>query len=174
MSLTQGVNEQIPALIKDELYKLTIRLQQTLRFVQGVFERNRTVAMGVFTDVAFNANDFTASAGTWTLAIGDLSTFQWRIIGTSLLINFCFDTTSVTAGGAFQTLRVQIPGSFVANRLTFAKLGHATDNGVVSDLLMYVTAGGSVINFARSDGAAFTNAANTTTIRGQIEFEVRT
>jgi hypothetical protein len=81
-----------------------------------LFEKGRSLYMGQWTDVAFNAADFTASGGvgpTWTVAVGDLVTFRYRLIGNGMTVQVYIQTSTV-GGTAPNELRIKIPGAFSA------------------------------------------------------------
>src|SRR5882672_6592367 len=64
---------------------------------------------------AFNAANFTAGgAQTWTLQAGDVASFAYTIFGKTMTVAFALQTTSV-GGVPDPTLRITIPGGFVAN-----------------------------------------------------------
>jgi hypothetical protein len=69
-------------------------------------------AMGTWTSVPYNAANFTASAGTWVVAAGDVAAYQYALIGKILLLNFFLNTTTVTGSPA--TLRLALPAGLIA------------------------------------------------------------
>jgi hypothetical protein len=128
-------------------------------------------ASGVYTNVTYNAGDYTASAGTWTVDSADVTTFQYRMIGKSMLVNFQIANTDVSAGA---TLRIAIPGGFTANKGVIVPI-RVIDNGVAGTGLAQVVASGTrIICYASVAAAGFAvTAADNTGVQGQIEFEVR-
>lgn len=126
-----------------------------------------------WSDVAFNAANFTASAGTWTLTSPDQVTWSYQLDGNKMTVSFEFDDTSVSAGPA--ELRVAIPLGRIAARKMSAPLSSAIDNATALDTgRAQVTAGVNYISFYKNAAsAAWTASANATSIRGQFTFMVR-
>ena len=66
---------------------------------------------GVWTAVPFNAADFTAAAGTWTVIAGDVITFRYTLVGKIMFVAlYVRGNVSTTTG----ELRVKIPGGYTA------------------------------------------------------------
>jgi hypothetical protein len=128
-------------------------------------------ASGAFTNVAYNAGDFTASAGTWTVDSADVKTFQYRLIGKSMLITFNIAGTDVSAGA---TLRIALPGGFTCNKEVLVPI-RIVDNGTSGIGLAQVVASGTqIICYASAAAAGFAvTAADNTNVQGQIEIEVQ-
>ncbi len=122
-----------------------------------------------FSTPAYNGGNFTASGSmTWTVASGDISTYKYRIVGKSLLVQFyLFDTT---VGGTPSTaLRIAIPNSYVATGKTTRPIT-LVDNSANVTGYAFVDASGTYISVMRLDGGNFT--AGTVWVFGDIEFEV--
>lgn len=130
-------------------------------------------SVGTWTTPAFNAGDFTAnSGGSWTVEAGDVTTFAYNIINKIMTVSFVFITTTVVGGGSVNTLSVLLPASKTSTKAMFGSCsisdaGGARETGEVS-----VTASGTSINFLRAGSAVWSNATNTTALRGQLTFEI--
>lgn len=124
-----------------------------------------------WTAVAFNAGDFAAvTAGTWTVAAGDVVSFRYRLIGKTMLISLVLSATTIArSGGNPQVLSVTIPAGKTAAATFYARAAFALDNGVVADVLFTVT--GTTILIQRTDSAQWANATDTTYIWGQVMLE---
>jgi hypothetical protein len=139
----------------------------------GTFtERGRTKPMGEWTTVAFSAGNFTANGSmTWTVASGDVTTFQYRIVGKSLLITFYL--TGGTVGGSVNNeLRIAIPGGFTVNQSVVVPV-RALNNGVYGVTLCLAAAGATVLTFYPNIAAAGNWTAGTVNMQGQIEVEIQ-
>lgn len=128
---------------------------------------------GAEIDIAFDAANYTADAGTWTVASGDQITLKYIVRGKLLLYQFNIQTTSVSNAGAF--LRLTIPNSY-----TWAGSGTVTDITRTSDAgatsvpgYARATAGNSYLEF-RSNfaNAGYAIATDNTAVIGQLETEI--
>lgn len=134
--------------------------------VGGVVESHYAAGMGVWTTFTPTR---TATAGTWTA--GNLTTAQYRIVGKSMLVVFYISNTSVSNAGV--TLKIAIPGGFVANKdiavpILISNAG-ATGTGIAS-----VSPAGTTIAFQSSTAfGLFGISAGATDVIGSIEFEVQ-
>lgn len=138
-----------------------------------LLERNRTANVGEWTSVAYNAANFTASAGTWTVGATDQLTFKYMLVGKTLFVTFAFDATSTSAGMG-TNLRIPIPGGFVSANTQDNLNVRGIDAGAAVTAFAEVQAGGTTISFYRQDQANWASGAvDTTYIRGSIFFEVQ-
>ncbi len=101
--------------------------------------------------MSYNAGDFTASAGNWTVDAGDFTQYSYLLIGKTMFINFRFDATDLSAAPV--SLSVTIPaGKTAAKRVDFPIV--IANAGLAGMGMGNVAAGGTKINF-------FTNIAGT-------------
>lgn len=136
----------------------------------GLSERGRTVKLGEWTAVAYNAANFTASSGTWTVDSGDQVTYAYAIVGKAITVSFTIVGTDVSATPA--ELRIAIPGGFTAARRMDSAVW-LVNAGTREVGQAIVDAAGTYIRFLRSAAGNFsTTAADDTTVAGQITFEV--
>lgn len=126
--------------------------------------------LGSWTDVTFNAGDFTANGGTtptWTLTSGDQVLFRYCYIGVNLMkVQVYLATTTVASvAGNVTELRIKIPDGKTAVGQT-AQLVGAQENGVaVFDIYAGTdpTVDGTLIfirTFPIGAGRAFNQTAN--------------
>lgn len=121
-----------------------------------------------YTAPAFSAGDYTASAGTWTVASGDVTTLAYIVVGRMMTVWFTVIDTSVSTTPA--TLSLAIPASKTST-LRADNTCVIDENGTVVVGQCYVTAGGTTINFAKVSGN-FSATTNETNISGQITFPI--
>ncbi len=124
-----------------------------------------------WTSVPFSAGDFTClTAGTWTVAAGDVTTFKYLLIGKTMWVSFKLVTTTVVrSGGNPLALQIKIPASKTAASDVIAPTGYILDNGVFTT--GYMETSGTNILIFRSDVAQWANATDTTYVYGQMVLE---
>jgi hypothetical protein len=140
-------------------------------FSNGLKERGRSAKIGEWTDVAYSAGDFTASAGSWTVDAGDVLEFKYAIIGKTMFVSFVIAGTDLSA--AAEKLKIAIPGGFTAaNRSD--NFGFATDNGGTPEpATVTVLASGTTIDCGLLDGTNWAaTSSDNTNIVGEIFFDV--
>jgi hypothetical protein len=131
-----------------------------------------SVAIGTWTTVSFNAADFTASAGTWTVDSADVTSFAWSIVNKQMTVEFAVDATDVSATPAF--LQILIPGGYTSARLVYNQcyVKDAASSAVAGTV--QVNAADTKIYIGLTNGTAFsTTSSDNTRVRGQITFEVQ-
>ncbi len=94
--------------------------------ITKIFEKGRVVALGHWTSVAYAAGNFTASAGTWTVDSGDVTTYAYALDGQKMTVAFYINNTDVSNAGA--VLRIKIPDSKTATKYIATPI-QARDNG---------------------------------------------
>lgn len=144
-----------------------------LSVVGGYKERSRTIPLGEWVNVAFDAGNFAGSDSmTWTVESADQLTFQYTLIGKTLIINVDINATTV-GGTPSNLLLVTIPGGFTANK-SVQVVYRATDNGTTAIAVMSVAASGTVMRFsANLLGTSWSLSTNATRVQAQIAFEVQ-
>ena len=138
----------------------------------GYFERSRTTRMGEYITPAYNAGDFTASAGSWTVDSGDITTYAYNLVGKEMTVAFEIGNTDVSATP--NTLRIAIPGGFTSAK-RMRNLIQSVDAGAASTVgVAIVSAGGTVIDLTKDLAATAwtTTSADNTGVFGEITFEV--
>ncbi len=138
----------------------------------GLYERNRAARMGEWTDVAFNAANFTASGSmTWTVASGDQILFRTMMIGKTLFLEAFLDTTTV--GGTLSSeLFIAIPGGLLSNTKKQQEIP-IFDNNVAARGIARVDVGSATIGIIRGDVANFSASTNLTYVRVSMFLEVQ-
>ncbi len=138
----------------------------------GIKERDRTLSLGQFTTPTFSALNFTSPTGAWTLASGDVTTYEYQVVGTTMTVNFRLVTTTVT--GTPAALLIAIPGGYTsAARASGVFIGNS-NGGAFFTSEMEVTSGGTTIVLYPALNGIGTWAAGTdnTNVRGSFSFEV--
>lgn len=127
-----------------------------------------------WTTPTFAAGNFTANgAMTWTVGSGDVQTYAYHIIGKLMTVLFRINTSTVVAVVNTQLL-IAIPDGRTATKYTATPF-IASDNGAANEIgLCDVIAAGTKIRLSRLAGTNWTAAVDTTTVMGQITFEIDT
>jgi len=123
-----------------------------------------------WTVVPFNAADFSSDVGTWVVQAGDLVSFGYRLIGTTMIIRLETMTTTVT--GTPLILQVKIPGGKLA-AVQQTNSAIYSDNGTFGTGLVQSTVGGALLRCFIQTLGAWQNAANTTFVRFTATIEVQ-
>lgn len=142
-------------------------------FANGLRERGRTDLLGDWIDVAFDAGNFDGNGTqTWTLVSGDQLSFAYTLVGKTMLVAGYFNTSSV--GGVANTdLRVVIPDGYVSDALIIG-IARVNDAGAgFAAGTVYVTSGGTTINFQKIDGSNWTGSTDTTAIQFSLAFPIQ-
>lgn len=143
----------------------------TITATGSITERGRALAMGEWRIVGYDATAFTGSGSlTWTVTAAQQLTFQYTLIGKTMLLAFNFSSTTV-GGVADLSLRVRLPDQFssahnVYNPIVLVDAGTAALGFAVS----VVGVANPQLQFNRADGANF--SLGTTSVRGMVAFDV--
>lgn len=139
----------------------------------GLIERGRPQNMGDWTDVAFNAANFSSnSASTWTMAAGGQITLAYTLVGKTMIVNFWLNPTTVSAAAAPTELRIKIPGGYLSavNQRT-ANL-QFYDAGWFAGVINLVP-GGNYIGLQKMAGGQWSGGASNIAIIGQMAIELQ-
>lgn len=128
---------------------------------------------GQWAPVTFSAGNFTASAGTWTVASGDVNVNRAMVVDHTLFWKLDLTTTSVSNAGV--SLRATLPGGFTAAVTNMPQLIRVDDAGGGAAVGVALTgAGVSYVEFrATNAGGAFGIATNTTLVQASLVIEVQ-
>ncbi len=126
---------------------------------------------GIFISVAFSAGNFTANAGTWTVASGNQTAFRYKVDGGRLTVIFSIENTSV-AGGPVQ-LFIAIPNAFQALSLLFGQ-GINSDAGAADAIGIVIVKNTSAfkIENLKVGFGAFGASTNTTSVYGTVTSDI--
>lgn len=137
----------------------------------GFLERSRSTAVGEWITYTYNGGNFSASAGSWTVDVGDYSVFRYMLVGKTLWVNFALITTSVSNAGV--SLRFALPGGFTCATATqqFVRVSDA-GGALTTGLLVAAAASALVDIYATVAAGGFGIAVNNTTVVGMVAIEV--
>lgn len=141
---------------------------EALTVSDGVVERGRSVAMGVWTDVAYAAGNFTASgAMTWTVGSGDQKTYAYTLVGDTMTL--CFKVDGTTVGGTPSTdLRIALPGGVTAARTTTGAFQYLDAGGAATPGYWQVDVGTAYLRLLKQAFANWSSATDTTSVAGTV------
>ena len=126
---------------------------------------------GAWVSPSYSAGNFTAGGSmTWTVDIGDITTYAYQIIGKTMTVVF-FITATTVAGTPAINLIIAVPASKVATK-TISNTLYYSDNGTIGAGLVSITAAGTSINLYKSGFSNWTGATNTTAVYGELTFEI--
>jgi len=126
-----------------------------------------------WTTPPFNAGNFTASGSMiWTVEAGDVTTYQSMIIGKTMWVNFCINTSTV-GGTLSDILSIKIPLGKVSKEVVITKVGYLDDSGTLKEGRVKVSSGGTVLSIYLYVGGNFAASTNGTHVIGQIFFEIQ-
>jgi hypothetical protein len=124
---------------------------------KDIYEKGRTVAMGHWQDVPFNAANFTGSSGmTWTVAAGNIVKNRYTLIGKTLHWQLVI-YASVLSGTPATYIVATLPGGFSAPGAVstvgrvYVAGSFATDIG---------SSGGTTVSIYKMDGSNFNSPDN--------------
>ncbi len=118
---------------------------------------------------SFNAAEWTASTGTWTVASGNLTTETMTQRGKLLRYSVFVSGTTTSATPA--TLRRTIPGGFTSAR-SERMMGESINSGVGAVGMMDVVSASAFLSLYRDTAGTAWSAAATQGFIGQLEIEV--
>ena len=120
---------------------------------------------------AFDAATYDAAGSTtWTVAAGDVESFEYKLIERTMTVSFRIVTSSVSDSSSTE-LRITIPAGKKVSR-PMANAVWISDNGTAEIGVAVVEIGETFIRINRMAGGAFTTATNTTAVKGQLTFLV--
>lgn len=125
---------------------------------------------GAFITPAFNAGDYTAGTGSWTVGSGDVINYSYYLHGRKLTIDYRWDTT--TTATTPSSLIAKIPGGYSAAK---SKYWYSVCNngGTYHAGLSQISASGTTMTFFSNEGgSAWGNGTDNSGVAGFIELEV--
>jgi hypothetical protein len=135
------------------------------------YEKNRTTPMGHWIDVPYNAANFTASTGTWTVESGDLYVYSYCLIGKTCIVSLFVNATSVSASAA---LYVAIPGGYIAANYARMPCGAIDNTIAIGTAFVQVTPGANKLTlYSNATAAGFAVSTNATQIFFVFPFPIQ-
>jgi hypothetical protein len=138
-------------------------------FQSGVEERFRSVKMGEWTTVTYNGSNFTAGGSqSWTVEVGDQTTYAYTEVGLTQTLSVVLATTTV-GGTANPELRVAIPNGRTAARTTSGSCV-GLNNSAAFNGFWQATSGNAYVSIFNEPtaGTNWAAATNTTQVRCMI------
>jgi len=95
----------------------------------GVRERSRSVPMGEWQAVPFNAANFIAGTGAWTVTAGQIQSNRYMLIGKTLFWNLSIGTSTVT--GPTTWVYAVLPGGLLSAAVSIVPVPYAVEAGAL-------------------------------------------
>jgi hypothetical protein len=77
-----------------------------------IYERGRSVALGDWTSIPFDASSFLTDVGTWTVVSGNVATLGYSLVGSMMFFTFYLNHTTVS--GSPNVLKIPLPPGIAA------------------------------------------------------------
>jgi len=124
-------------------------------------------------DVPFAAGNFTASAGTWTVAAGDVNLYRYITTDQMMLIEFALENTT-TSSGMGTNLYLSTP-NYISAQNTY-NTGFVAAQGNIDEIGMISTRSGAnatSVSLTRAAGSSWpSSVTDDLDIRGMIVLEL--
>ena len=128
---------------------------------------------GDYITPAFAAGDFTLNGDrTWTVDSGDVTTYQWKLIGRSIHIIFVLETTTISGGTSSTTAKIAIPNGYISTKTVLSLSSYFILGATLSGGFISASASGTVINSVKIDQTDFGTGTNNMYFYGQFLFPV--
>jgi hypothetical protein len=126
-------------------------------------------ALGQWQGVTFNAADFSADVGTWTVAAGDVASNRYVRLGQTAFWSVRVATTDV-AGGPAGYLRIALPAGWTVAATTSVRAAFASDNG--TEVQALVESIGNEVRITNRTTGTWANSAGGTWLYFLIALEL--
>ncbi len=169
---------QVTGTLADGNLSSNVPLKNQNSVITGVYEFNnnfkqygRTAKSLEWTSVPFNAGNFTASAGSWTVDSGDVLVQEIAYDGLTMWMAFTIVSTDVSTTPS--DLRIAIPNGEVAD-FRMDAFGFCSDAGATPiGLTITTAAGGTVLSLGKLGSAAWTaTSGDNTAVVGVVAFSI--
>jgi len=158
------------------LYPLITGVAVGLSDLAAKSQGNSFILDQYFTSPTFAAGDYTGNGAlTWTVAVGDVSTYAYSLNGRILTVSFALLATTV-GGTPDTTLQLKIPAGYVSKKIMFGTFTYSDNSSTVFAVgTTRVDAGGTVIGLYRTPylNATWSASADLTNVLGTVSFEVQ-
>jgi hypothetical protein len=126
--------------------------------------------IGAWREVAFNAADFSADVGTWTVDVLDVASNRYVRLGEHTALWSVRLTTTDVAGGPAGYLSIALPAGLAAAATTSVRAAFASDNGTEVDALVECI--GSEVRITNRTTGTWANSAGGTWLYVVIPLEL--
>lgn len=160
MQIGLGFREQHKGATLDEFDNLVARVNTALR------------GIGTWNNQAFAATDYAGGGSqNWTVANGNVTTYEWATFGKTLIIHL-FVTGTTVSGTANPALTVNLPGGLVVQNGASGAYSYK-DNGTWGTGPWEVSASGTTVTFYKSNKANWAASTGATDVRASITCQVQ-
>lgn len=142
--------------------------------VSDVFQHGRSEAIGAWAAVPFNAANFTADTGTWTVDAGDVGLNRRMRVGKTLFWKLEITASDVSAAGAF--LRATLPDGATLGATFTSELVRVSDAGAAIAVGLCIgTSGNTYVEFRSNiGGSGFSSTSgDNTSVQANLTLEVQ-
>jgi hypothetical protein len=132
---------------------------------RDLYEKQRTTPIGHWISVPYNAGNYSANVGTWTVEAGDQTWLEYTVIGKTMMIGFQISSTSVS--GSPVNLQMVLPGGFTETG--YIRIPYAYQDNGVAGTGVAIALNGKVL-FAKdvTGSATWTTSTNNTGVFGTV------
>ncbi len=128
----------------------------TLSLSDGIFERSRSVKLGAWTEVAYNAANFTTSGGgAWTVDSGDQRAYGFAYAGTTMFVRVSIADSDVSASPGI-SLQIPLPDGKTAVKEILVPNLYTDASGTLVWGYVHVGGGASTMLFRKIDSSNWT------------------
>jgi hypothetical protein len=128
---------------------------------------------GEWTEVPYEAENFGASTGAWTVKPAEVLANQYKVLGRHTLFwNFYVDGGSV-AGITPDCLKIKLPGGFLAQALTGGLSVYGNDNGTAAVFEACVARGEGWLKIYKLERTPWSPSNNKTGVRGTVIIPIK-
>lgn len=149
---------------------LSVSRSGSVAAVGSVYERGRLTAMGEWTTIPFNAGNFFASSGTWTVGAGNVISLAYMLIGKTLLLIIYLTGTSLSATAG--SLSMSLPSGFSIGISAIESLSYHNAGTNGSGMIQAYAGAPTQINFYRTIDAGTAWAAGAVYVGGTIPIPI--
>lgn len=142
---------------------MNIHVRDNLNFLLTTF--------GVWTPASFNAGDYTATGGGWTVTGGMVLQNRYSVMNKILFWNVMVQNSTVTSTPT--QLLIAVPGGVLFyTTVNYNRVARLVDNAVVSEGTVTPASAGQVAISRSSGSATFAASTTATTVQFSAWFEL--
>lgn len=146
---------------------LKVKRDDTIHVAGAIYERGRTIPMGTWQDVPFNAGNFFASSGTWAVSAGHVARNRYTLIGKTMTWTVRIQN-SVTSGPLNQYMHIYLPGGYTSAEHSGMTRATEMYDGTIDPTRIFPL-GGNLITIQKESGVFLPGVLN---IAFTVTFEI--
>jgi hypothetical protein len=150
-------------------YPLRLNRGGDVSAYRDLYEKQRGVAIGHWTDMAYNPANFSAAAGTWTVDAGDVGSYTYMLVGKTLILTVTITASSTSV--STQWIAVALPAGFTVAR-TINAAGYGTDGSAWQTLDVHSSPSFTAVIIDRLGGTPWPAVTNALSVRFQIAVNI--